>query len=83
MQSQPLTDRHTVADLWSDLYEAWTRSLFSPWKLADTSEDRKEAELAPLAPLGPGVLRMAGGLGLLGRCLAAHGPVLGCAPATQ
>ena len=30
MQSQPLTDRHTVADPWSDLYEAWTRSLFSP-----------------------------------------------------
>jgi hypothetical protein len=43
MQSEPLSARHTVADLWSDLYEAWTRSLFCPWKLADTS-DRQEAE---------------------------------------
>jgi hypothetical protein len=37
MQSQPLTDRHTIADFWSDLYETWARSFVSPWKLVDTS----------------------------------------------
>jgi pimeloyl-ACP methyl ester carboxylesterase len=53
MKSQPLTDRHTIADVWSDLYETWTRTLVSPWKLGDPSE-RKEAELSGRAPSAAG-----------------------------
>ena len=47
MKSQPLTDRHTIADVWSELYGTWTRTLVAPWKLGDPSE-RKAAE-----PSGP------------------------------
>jgi hypothetical protein len=55
MKSQPLTDRHTIADVWSDLYETWTRTLVSPWKLGDPSE-RKAAELSGPAPSAAGFL---------------------------
>lgn len=52
-RSQPLTDRHTIADFWSDLYETWARSFVSPWKLVDTSA-WKGAELSVLATPGAG-----------------------------
>jgi pimeloyl-ACP methyl ester carboxylesterase len=51
MQSQPLTDHHTIADLWSDLYGTWARTVVSPWKAVDTSA-WKGAELSALATPG-------------------------------
>jgi pimeloyl-ACP methyl ester carboxylesterase len=53
MKPQTPTDSHTIADLWSDLYRMWSRTLFSAWKLPDAS-DRKEAELSAPAPPGAG-----------------------------
>ena len=53
MQSEPLTDRHTVATSGATSTKRGLGVSSPPWKLADTS-DRKEAELAPLTPLGPG-----------------------------
>jgi len=44
-KSQPLTDRHTIADLWSDLYQTWTRNSSPPGSSGDPSE-RKAAELS-------------------------------------
>jgi hypothetical protein len=48
-------DRYTIADLWSDLYETWTRTFVSPWKLGDPSE-RKAAELSAPAPSAAGFI---------------------------
>jgi pimeloyl-ACP methyl ester carboxylesterase len=53
MKPQTLDESHTVADLWSDLYRTWSRTLFSAWQLAETS-DRKEGELSAPAPPGAG-----------------------------
>lgn len=53
MKSQPLTDRHTIADLWSDLYQTWTRTFVSPGSSGDPSE-RKAAELSAPAPSAAG-----------------------------
>ena len=47
MSPKTATDSQTIADVWSELYEAWTRTVVSPWKLADTS-DRKASELSAL-----------------------------------
>jgi hypothetical protein len=52
-----LTERHAIADLWSDFDGTWTRTFVSPWTLGDPSE-RKGAELS--AP-GPSVAGFAGG----------------------
>jgi pimeloyl-ACP methyl ester carboxylesterase len=48
MSQNTVTDSQTIADFWSEFYESWTRTLVSPWKLADTS-DRKAPELSALA----------------------------------
>jgi pimeloyl-ACP methyl ester carboxylesterase len=47
MSPKTTTDSQTIADVWSELYETWTRTLFSPWKLTDTSS-RKAPELSAL-----------------------------------
>jgi pimeloyl-ACP methyl ester carboxylesterase len=52
MKPETFTDNHTTADVWSDLYQTWTRTLFSAWKLPDVS-DRKSAEPAASTPPGP------------------------------
>jgi uncharacterized protein DUF3141 len=48
MSPKTVTDDQTIADVWSELYETWTRTLVSPWKAADTS-DGKAPELSALA----------------------------------
>lgn len=48
MSPKTATDSQTIADVWSELYETWTRTLISPWTLADAS-DRKAPELSALA----------------------------------
>jgi Protein of unknown function (DUF3141) len=48
MNPKTVTDIRTIADIWSGLYETWTRGLVSAWTLADTS-DRKAPELSALA----------------------------------
>src|SRR5512132_434704 len=48
MSRNTVTDSQTIADLWSEFYETWTRTLVSPWKLADTS-DGKAPEPSALA----------------------------------
>ena len=50
MNPQTLTDRHTMADLWSDLYQTWNRTLFSSWPLADTSAPTRADRSALAAP---------------------------------
>jgi hypothetical protein len=52
-KSQPLTGSPTIADLWSDLYETWTRTLVFLWTLGDPSE-RNAAELSAPAPSAAG-----------------------------
>jgi pimeloyl-ACP methyl ester carboxylesterase len=53
MSPKTVTDRHTIADVWSDLYTTWARTLITPWKVADTS-DRKGPEPSALAPRAAG-----------------------------
>jgi pimeloyl-ACP methyl ester carboxylesterase len=53
MKPQTLADRHTIFDVWSECYETWTRTLVSPWKLADPSE-RKAPEPSAWAPSAAG-----------------------------
>ncbi len=43
MTTQMPTDGRTLPELWSDLYQTWTRTLSSAWKLPDAT-DRKPAE---------------------------------------
>ena len=50
MNPQTLTDRHTMADLWSDLYQTWNRTLFSSWPLADASSPTRPDRSALAAP---------------------------------
>jgi pimeloyl-ACP methyl ester carboxylesterase len=54
MNSQPLTDSHTIADVWNDFYETWSRTLVSPWTLSAPSR-RKAAEPSTSAPGAPGL----------------------------
>jgi pimeloyl-ACP methyl ester carboxylesterase len=48
MSPKTATDSQTIADVWSELYGTWTRTLFSPWTFVDPS-GRKAPELSPLA----------------------------------
>jgi pimeloyl-ACP methyl ester carboxylesterase len=54
MNSQSLTDSHTIADVWNDFYETWSRTLASPWTLSAPSR-RKAAEPSTSAPAAPGL----------------------------
>jgi len=52
MKTQTPSDGRTLPELWSDLYQTWTRTLSSAWKLPDAS-DRKMAESPSSAMLNP------------------------------
>jgi hypothetical protein len=54
MNPHTLTDSHTMADLWSDLYQTWNRTFFSSWPLADTSAPTR-ADRSALAAPGAGL----------------------------
>ena len=51
---KPQTPRdQTIAEVWSDLYRMWNRTVFSAWQPGDTS-DRKPADGAAVAAPGVG-----------------------------
>jgi pimeloyl-ACP methyl ester carboxylesterase len=51
MKRETPTDSHTTADVWSDLYQTWTGTVFSAGMLPDAS-DRKGAQPASSTPPG-------------------------------
>jgi hypothetical protein len=53
MNPKTVTDSHTIADIRSELYETWTRTLVSAWSLTDRS-DRKAPEPSAPAPRAAG-----------------------------
>ena len=52
MKTQTPTDERTLPEVWSDLYQTWTQTLFSTRNVPDTS-DQKPAEPQGLAMQNP------------------------------